>query len=122
MIFGWLALGKPWIASSLTLLAMTRLFRPRIIRLLVRRTGLLRRLLRRLILLLGALLDRLFKARQIVSGVDQRHVRKGLREIADLALEMRVVFLAEQAQIIAQRDQAAEQPLGVGHPTLQHID
>src|ERR1700756_4270655 len=60
-----------------------------------RRCALLRRLFRRFVFLLGALLDRLFKTRQIVGGIDQRHVRKGLREIADLTFEMRVVFLAQ---------------------------
>jgi len=47
---------------------------------------------------------------------------KGLREIADLTFKMRVVFLAQQAEIVAHRDQAAEQPLGIGHPALQDID
>ena len=36
--------------------------------------GLLRRLLRGLVWLLGALFDRLFQPCQIVGGVDQRHV------------------------------------------------
>src|SRR5579875_1203665 len=51
----------------------------------------------------GALLRRAFCARQIEGGIDQRDMREGLREIAELAPLVRVVFFGEQADIVGQR-------------------
>ena len=42
-------------------------------------------------------------ARQVEGGVDQRHVREGLREIADHALRAGIVLLRQQADVVAQR-------------------
>ncbi len=41
--------------------------------------------------------------------VDQGHVREGLREVADHPSGERVVFLREQTELVAQREQALEQ-------------
>jgi len=54
------------------------------------------------------LLGRLFAARQVERRVDQRDVREGLREVAELAFGMWVVFLAQQSEVVAQSDQALE--------------
>lgn len=52
-------------------------------------------------------------ARQIEGRVDQRDVGEGLREVADLPAISRIVFLREQPEIVAQRQQAVEQTLGL---------
>ena len=57
---------------------------------------------------LGALMHGLAHARQIVGAVDQSHVRKGLRKIADQAFGARIVFLTEQADFVAKPDQPTE--------------
>ena len=49
-------------------------------------------------------------------------MRKGLREIAGEAFGARIVFLAQQADVVAQADETAKQPLGVVIAVLQHID
>ncbi len=46
---------------------------------------------------------------QVQRGLDQRHVAEGLRGVADLALIPRVVFLAEQPDVVAQGQQPLEQ-------------
>src|SRR5688572_6314454 len=45
---------------------------------------------------------------QVARGVDQPDVRERLREVADLALEAAVVLLGQQADVVAQREQALE--------------
>src|SRR5208283_5297879 len=42
-------------------------------------------------------------------GVHQRDVREGLREVTHQAFRDRVVLLGQQAQVVAQRQQALEQ-------------
>src|SRR5205807_6707183 len=61
------------------------------------------------LLAVGALLGRSLSPGQVVSGVDQGDVRKGLRKISDLAREARVEFLSEQSDIVAQRQQTLEE-------------
>ena len=46
---------------------------------------------------------------QVERGLDQRHVAERLRRVADLALVPGVVLLAEQADVVAQREQPLEQ-------------
>jgi len=46
-------------------------------------------------------------------GVDQGNVRKGLREIAYLALGDRIVLFCEQSQIIAQRQKPLKKFAGI---------
>ena len=58
---------------------------------------------------LRPLLRRLFGAREIECAVDQRDVGEGLRKVADQAAGARIVFLAEQPDIVAQRQQPLEQ-------------
>ena len=41
-------------------------------------------------------------------GIDQRHVREGLREIAEHSFRTRIVFLGQQADIISQRHEPLE--------------
>ena len=48
-------------------------------------------------------------AGQAVGGVDERDVREGLREVADEAPRHRVVLLGEEAEVVAQREQALEE-------------
>ena len=59
--------------------------------------------------MLRALLGRFSIMREITGGIDQREMRKCLREIADQALAARLVFLRQQADVIAQGQQAFEQ-------------
>src|SRR5712692_10850855 len=63
-------------------------------------------------LLPRAVLGRPDAGHQIVGGVDQRHVGERLGEIAEKALCPRVVFLGQQAEIVAQRQQPLEHRLG----------
>src|SRR6266446_2696532 len=65
-------------------------------------------------LIAGALLGRLLGARQVEAGVDERHVAEGLRVIALLASQVRLVLLGQQAEVVADGEQALEQLFGVG--------
>src|SRR5262249_33306009 len=49
-------------------------------------------------------------------GVDQRHVAEGLREVALLAARLGFVLLGEQAEVVADGEQALEQYLGILTP------
>src|SRR5580704_1242432 len=69
----------------------------------------------------GALLGRAFAAGQIEGGIDQRYMRKRLRKIPDLALRARVVFLCQQAEIVAEPEQPFEKAAGLGSPALQNV-
>src|SRR5690349_11003464 len=51
--------------------------------------------------------------RKIVGAVDERDVREGLRKIAQLAFETRVVFLGQQANVVAQSKQPLEETMRV---------
>jgi hypothetical protein len=42
-----------------------------------------------------------FAQRQVMSRVDQKDVRERLREIAELAFEMRIILLRQQPDVIA---------------------
>src|ERR1035438_7102069 len=46
---------------------------------------------------------------QVERGLDERHMAEGLRRVADLPRVPRVILLAEQADIIAQREQPVEE-------------
>ena len=48
------------------------------------------------------------EAREIVGRVDQRQMRERLGEIAQLAAIVWIVFLGEQPDVVAQRQQAIE--------------
>ena len=48
-----------------------------------------------------------------VGADDQAEVREGLREVADLAPERRVVLLGEEAEVVAQAQQPLEEALGL---------
>src|ERR1039458_8018724 len=52
---------------------------------------------------------RLLHALQIEGRVDQCDVREGLREVSDQAFPLDVVFLREQAEIVAQSQQPLEE-------------
>lgn len=51
---------------------------------------------------------------KVQRGVDDAHVTEGLGEIAQHALESRIVLLGKQAHIIAQPHQALKKGLGLG--------
>ena len=57
----------------------------------------------------GALLGGCCRARQVEGGVDQRDKGEGLREVADLTAVLGVVFLGQQPEVVAQRQQTIEQ-------------
>ena len=50
-----------------------------------------------------ALMSRTAGAQEVVGGVDQRKVRKRLREVTQVPLAGRIIFFCEQAHIVAQR-------------------
>src|SRR5215470_4230289 len=52
---------------------------------------------------------------------DERKMRECLREIAKLPLRLRIVFLGEQADIVAQREQTLEQGRCFGVAMLQLV-
>src|SRR5215468_2892397 len=52
-----------------------------------------------------ALLARLFGAINIVRGIDERDVGKSLRKIAQQTLGLGIIFLGQQADIVAQPQQ-----------------
>src|SRR3984893_929031 len=58
-------------------------------------------------------------SRQIESGVDERDVREGLREVTELTSEAWIVFLRQKADIVAQGQQALEQLAGLTDTPLQ---
>src|SRR5690242_14819768 len=51
----------------------------------------------------------------------QGEVRKGLRKIAHQPLGVWVIFLAQEAQIVTQRQQPLQKGLGVRHAALKDI-
>ena len=55
-------------------------------------------------------------ARQVACGVDQSDVGERLREIAHQASRPGVVFLCQEANVVAQFQQALEEPEGVVVP------
>jgi len=58
---------------------------------------------------------------QVQRGVDQRQMRERLREIAQLTFRARVVFLRQQADIVAKPDQPLEQRTSLATPALQDL-
>ena len=71
--------------------------------------------------MIGALLGGLRRARQVECAVDQRHMRECLRKIAEQLARGGIVFLAQQADIVAERDQPLEQGVCVVEPAEHHI-
>src|SRR5579864_7098276 len=70
----------------------------------------------------GAPLRGSFGAAQIEGGVDQGHMRESLREIAQLSPGCRIVLFGQEADIIAQREQALEDLTRLGlAPLHRHI-
>ena len=58
---------------------------------------------------------------QGMGGVDQRHMGKSLREIAEMAAPDGIVFLGQKPDIISQAEQPLEKLLGFVEPAAQHI-
>src|SRR5438309_6710105 len=58
--------------------------------------------------LFGALLDRLRLLAEVHRGVDERDVREGLREVAEVAARARVVLFREQPDVVGEAAQALE--------------
>src|SRR5262252_2584634 len=58
---------------------------------------------------------------QIQGRSDESKVRKRLRKIADLPLRLRIVFFRQQADIVANRQQALEQGGRFGVAVLQRV-
>src|SRR5688572_12606196 len=59
---------------------------------------------------LGALMRRAVRLHEIECRVDETDVREALREVADEPLRVRVVLFREEPQVVAQRENAFEQP------------
>jgi hypothetical protein len=53
---------------------------------------------------------------------DQREMGEGLREVAELALGVRIVFLGEQPDIVAEGEQSLEERAGFVVPALEDQD
>src|SRR3954467_1099685 len=62
--------------------------------------------------MLGALLERLLFLAEVQGGVDEGHVREGLREVAEEAARRGIVFLGEEAHIVGEAKQPLEQLAG----------
>ena len=69
-----------------------------------------RRRLRRPRVRAAAMLRRPARAREVARRIDDRHVAERLREVTQHAARPRIVFLGEQAHIVAQREQSIEEP------------
>src|ERR1700687_2597440 len=69
---------------------------------------------------LGTLFRRSLASRQVESGVDERDMREGLREVPELTSEARVILLRQKADIVTQGQQALEQFTGFGDAPLQN--
>src|SRR5258708_32096188 len=67
----------------------------------------------------GTLFSRPLGSRQVEGGVDERDVREGLREVPELPSETRVILLRQEADIVAQCQQALEQFPRLGDAPLQ---
>src|SRR5919204_1472941 len=61
----------------------------------------------------------LLGALQVEGTVHERHVREGLREVAELAAELRVVLLGEQAEVGAEREEPLEELPRLVEPALE---
>src|SRR4051794_13483134 len=70
---------------------------------------------------LRPLLRRLLRMREIARRIDEREMREGLREIADEASRRRLVFLAHQADVVAQRYELFEQAHRLLAPAAHQI-
>jgi hypothetical protein len=57
---------------------------------------------------------------EAMAGIDQGHVREGLREVAELAAAHGVVFLGQQPDIIPQIEQAVIEAHGIVQPAAGH--
>src|SRR6267142_1408864 len=57
--------------------------------------------------------------RKIARGVDQADVREGLREVADEPSRVRIVLLGQEADVVADVEEALEERAGLGPPPLQ---
>src|SRR5205085_9016771 len=58
---------------------------------------------------------------QVVCGVDQRHVRERLREVAYLPAQARVVFLRQQPEVVAKLEQALKQLARLVRASEHHV-
>ena len=67
----------------------------------------------------GALFGGSLAARKVERGVDQRNMRERLRKVPELASEPRIVFLRQEADIVAQRHEPLEQLPRLGDASLQ---
>lgn len=71
--------------------------------------------------LLGAILRRRHRMRQVMRRVDERHMREGLREIGDEALGLGIILLGELADIVAKRDEPLEEMPRLVEAALQDV-
>src|ERR1700676_3381790 len=70
---------------------------------------------------LCALLCRAFHPRQVERAVDERNVAESLRKIADQPAAARIIFLAQEADIVAQTYQSIKQTARFVPSVLHHI-
>src|SRR5881227_3341795 len=68
-----------------------------------------------------ATMDSTIRAHQIMRGVDQREMRKGLRKVTQLSSGGGIVFFSQKAHIIAQGEKPFEQFACFVHAALQDI-
>src|SRR5262249_27512593 len=61
------------------------------------------------------------RSRQVASRVDEPDVRERLWEVAEQPAGVRLVLFAQQADVVADRQQRLERPLGVVEPVEQGI-
>src|SRR5919198_102574 len=61
----------------------------------------------------------LLGALEVEGAVHERHVREGLREVAELAAELRVVLLGEEAEVGAEREELLEERPRLVEPALE---
>src|SRR5260221_1670241 len=71
-------------------------------------------------LVAGALLYRLPAVGEVERGRDEGDVREGLREIADQPPGLRIIFLGQQPEVVAQPEQPLEQALRLPAMTEQY--
>src|SRR5690606_31351009 len=69
--------------------------------------------------LLGGAERRPGRQRDQPCGVDERHVRQGLRIVAEHPPLARVVFLGQEAEVVAEPEQPLEERLGVLAPAQE---
>jgi hypothetical protein len=67
-----------------------------------------------------AVLNRAILPRKAARAVDERHVREGLREVADETLAVDIVLFREKANVVPYGEEPLEELDRLGSPAAQH--